>query len=101
VPGSGSSFVVVLPGTTELGQDSIEAVLERALADEELLLEEAAVLRAIRSAGRPVALETPARFRGARDRPLEPALPPVRLHAIDGALSRTDQAGPHAPPDPA
>ena len=100
VLGSGSSFVVVLPGTTQVGRDSIDAVLERALADEELLLEEAAVLRAIRSAGRPVALETPARDPATSaptsdDRLPDPARRPVRLRAIDGALSRT------VPPDPA
>ncbi len=109
VPGSGSSFVVVLPGTTQLGHASIDAILESALADEELLLEEAAVLRAIRSGSRPVVLETPAHAAGPIDAPQEPgrgsidATPgaveppprPVRLRSIDGALSRSD------PPDPA
>ncbi len=94
VPGSGSSFVVVLPGTTQLGPDSIGTVVERALADEELLLEEAAVLRAIRSAGRPVALETPRRGNAASDRSEDPIPRPVRLRAIDGALSRPDPPGP-------
>ena len=100
VPGSGSSFVVVLPGTTQFGQDPIEAVLERALADEEFLLEEAAVLRAIRSAGRPVALETPVhdpetQIQASDDRAPDRANRPVRLRAIEGALSRT------VPPDTA
>jgi hypothetical protein len=55
------------------------------------------VLRAIRSAGRPVALETPpADQSAASSRPEhEPTIRPVRLRAIDGALSRTD------PPNPA
>jgi signal transduction histidine kinase len=94
---SGSSFVLVLPGPAEGGDGLIESVLERALADEELLLEEAAVLRAIRSAGRPVALETPPADQTATSsRPeQEPTIRPVRLRAIDGALSRTD------PPNPA
>ncbi len=98
VPGSGSSFVLVLPGTTQLGHESIEAILERALADEELLLEEAAVLRAIRSGSRPIVLEPPVRDAEPVDPssgPAEPPPRPVRLRAIDGALSRSD------PPDPA
>jgi len=98
VPGSGSSFVLVLPGTTDLGHESIEAILERALADEELLLEEAAVLRAIRSGSRPMVLETPVHDVGPVEPspgPAEPPPRPVRLRAIDGALSRSD------PPDPA
>ncbi len=98
VPGSGSSFVVVLPGATQLGQDAIDTVLERALAEEELLLEEAAVLRAIRSAHRPVVLETPVRdtvsdLPSPAQRLPDPIERPVRLRAIDGALSRT------TPPD--
>jgi signal transduction histidine kinase len=94
---SGSSFVLVLPGPAEVGDGSIESVLDHALAEEELLLEEAAVLRAIRSAGRPVALETPPRDPSAEPGPSEPdpSIRPVRLRAIDGALSRTD------PPNPA
>jgi signal transduction histidine kinase len=96
VPGSGSSFVLILPGTTQLGDDSIGSVLERALAEEEVLLEEAAVLRAIRSAGRPVGLESRGPDRdpspaGPADRPIPQ---PVRLRAIDGALSRIDPADP-------
>jgi signal transduction histidine kinase len=94
---SGSSFVFVLPGPADVGDGMIDSVLERALADEEVLLEEAAVLRAIRSAGRPVALETPTHDHDApppTPEP-EPGTRPVRLRAIDGALSRTD------PPNPA
>ncbi len=103
VQGSGSSFVVILPGTTQLGDETIDSVLERALAEEEVLLEEAAVLRAIRSAGRPVGLESrgPDRDPTAAGRAERPARPgdrpiqqPVRLHAIDGALSRIDPADP-------
>ena len=94
---SGSSFVLVLPGPADVADGMIDSVLERALADEEVLLEEAAVLRAIRSAGRPVALEKPTHDDDApppSPEP-EPKTRPVRLRAIDGALSRTD------PPNPA
>ncbi len=97
VPGSGSSFVLVLPGTTQLGHEPIATILERALADEELLLEEAAVLRAIRSGGRPIVLEPPvhdAEPVEASPRSAEPPPRPVRLRAIDGALSRSEPADP-------
>ena len=93
VQDSGSSFVLVLPGPARVGESTIASVLERALAEEELLLEEAAVLRAIRSS-RPVALQAPPRSVAAVVDP-GPPLRPVRLRSIDGALSRTE------PPDPA
>ena len=95
VQDSGSSFVLILPGPAQVGDVTIDVVLDRALADEEVLLEEAAVLRAIRSAGRPIALESPARDPDAPPPEPVPAGQPVRLRAIDGALSRFD------PPDPA
>lgn len=94
VADSGSSFVLVLPGPAQIGDQSIATVLERALADEEVLLEEAAVLRAIRSSGRPVALETPVRDPDAPRLPEPEPVRAVRLRAIDGALSRTDPPGP-------
>jgi hypothetical protein len=52
VPGSGSSFVLALPGPTPARSDEVAAVISRALAAEEIRLEEAAVLRALRDAGR-------------------------------------------------
>lgn len=94
VPDSGSSFVLVLPGPGRISQGSIGAVLERALADEEVLLEEGSVLRAIRSSGRPVALTTPPRQPGKPQTSPGPSGIPVRLRSIDGALSRTEPAGP-------
>lgn len=94
VPDSGSSFVLVLPGPGQIGDETIGAVLERALADEEVLLEEGAVLRAIRSSGRPVGLITPPREPGKLPPPPEPGSIPVRLRSIEGALSRTDPPGP-------
>ena len=51
IPDSGSTFVLSLPGPTAVAPASIAACLERALADEELALEERAVLRAIRGPG--------------------------------------------------
>ena len=47
VPGSGSAFVLVLAGPAAVDQAAISATLERALASEEVGLEERAVLRAI------------------------------------------------------
>ncbi len=101
VPDSGSSFVLVLPGPAQVGDVTLGEVVERAVADEEVLLEEMAVLRAIRTSGRPVALQAPAREPDEAaaatdpDLPAEPGPGPVRLRAIDGALSRPE------PPSPA
>ena len=47
VPGSGSAFVLVLPGPTPVDGSAIRAALVRALADEEIGLEERIVRRAI------------------------------------------------------
>ena len=47
VPGSGSAFVLVLPGPATADAEVIEATLARTLAAEEAGLEERAVLRAI------------------------------------------------------
>ena len=51
VPGSGSSFVLVLPGPAHVDSDVVRAVLDRAAAAEEIRLEEVAVLRALQVAG--------------------------------------------------
>ena len=51
VPGSGSTFVLALPGPAGVAAVEIEATMERTLAGEELTLEERAVLRAIRHPG--------------------------------------------------
>jgi len=48
VPGSGSAFMLALPGPAVVPAAIVEAALVRALVDEELGLEERAVLRAIR-----------------------------------------------------
>jgi signal transduction histidine kinase len=47
VPGSGSAFVLVLPGPAATEPEVLEAALDRALVEEEVGLEERAVLRAI------------------------------------------------------
>jgi len=51
VPGSGSTFLLALPGPAGIGPGEVEATMGRMLADEELTLEEQAVLRAIRGPG--------------------------------------------------
>jgi signal transduction histidine kinase len=50
VPGSGSAFILVLPGPAPAAMPAIEAALDRALAAEEQGLEERAVLRALAGA---------------------------------------------------
>jgi hypothetical protein len=50
VPGSGSSFILALPGPTQVDRDILRVALVRAIASEEIRLEERAVLRAIRAA---------------------------------------------------
>jgi signal transduction histidine kinase len=47
VPGSGSTFVLALPGPAGGGSDAVEAALVKATTAEEVRLEERAVLRAI------------------------------------------------------
>jgi signal transduction histidine kinase len=74
VPGSGSAFVLVLPGPTTVGELAMAAALERAVAAEEQGLEERAVLRARPAASGEI---TPSRIRafpGLTQRP--------RLHRV-------------------
>ena len=52
VPDSGSSFVLALPGPADVDLDILRASLEAALNAEEIRLEEAAVIRAMRAAQR-------------------------------------------------
>jgi signal transduction histidine kinase len=51
VPGSGSSFVLVLPGPAPVGEATVATTLASALAEEEQHLDERAVLRALASEG--------------------------------------------------
>ena len=97
VPGSGSSFVLVLPGPVGTEPTAVASATSRAVADEEVRLEERAVLRAIAQTG-------PQERRTGRDRrdPRRPTLlrgrlgdaddrPPskTRLRAIDGSGGRS------------
>ena len=52
VQGSGSSFVLALPGPAPAAATTVEETLERALLAEEIGLEERAVVRAMQHAGR-------------------------------------------------
>jgi signal transduction histidine kinase len=53
VPGSGSAFILALPGPATVDTTIVRAAIGRALAAEEIGLEERAVLRAMAVAGRP------------------------------------------------
>jgi signal transduction histidine kinase len=77
VPGSGSSFVLALPGPTEVDEATVAASLRRTLDGEEIALEERMVRRAIAVADEAAASRYPgsaAARRGGRLR----ALPPLR-----------------------
>ena len=76
VPGSGSAFVLVLPGPTSVAAATVAAALERALATEEQGLEERAVLRAL--AASPELAANPERRASA-------------ARAFPGLASRTDR----------
>ncbi len=52
VPGSGSSFVLALPGPAPIDAVAVPDTLDRVLQAEEIALEERAVLRAMQGAGR-------------------------------------------------
>jgi len=103
VPGSGSSFVVVLPGPAGAAPEEVEAVVARVLPAEEQALEERAVVRALELAGRdlpallrPVPPASASAFDGGpaeMDVPARPALPAPtrrrpRLRALDGGVGR-------------
>lgn len=123
VPGSGSSFILALPGPTSVDGDVLGVALVRAIATEEIRLEERAVLRAIRASEfEPQLVPTPmAGHRSsagptlvtgplpADDEVEETPEPeseapsvgprsagsrPVRLHAIDGNVGRPDTPAP-------
>jgi signal transduction histidine kinase len=81
VPGSGSSFVLVLPGLTGADADRLQAGLADAIAAEEVRIEERAVLRAMAAGPRPrLVMPSPTGQRDATaSRPARP-----RLRAIDG-----------------
>src|SRR5205814_1743097 len=86
VPGSGSSFVLALPGPASVADGVLETIVERTLAAEEIALEERGLLRVLRRAPRtPVAApdgqatDEP----DPADGPTDDATDPIpRLHAI-------------------
>jgi signal transduction histidine kinase len=97
VPGSGSSFVLVLPGPAGAEPTAVASATTRAVADEEVRLEERAVLRAIASS--PSERRTGDRRAGGKQRPtllggrtgtdVRPATgSKAHLRAIDGTGGR-------------
>jgi signal transduction histidine kinase len=108
VPGSGSSFVLVLPGPGSPLAEPLEPSLETLVAAEELRLEERAVLRAMADAApRPRLVPGRERDRDAgaadddgddprRDGPSGPGAGGrrPRLRAIDGLAHRNPDAAP-------
>ena len=106
VPGSGSSFVLVLPGPVGAEPTAVASATSRSVADEEVRLEERAVLRAIanspsgernrgRDAGRMGSgtKQRPTLIRGRLNRPSgDDDRPPTgtkaRLRAIEGSGGR-------------
>ena len=124
VPGSGSSFVLALPAVATAEADVVTAALTRAVAIEEVRLEERAAIRTIRSDGHTGGTPSPRQLhgRGGRARTLRavegrgsqgdpdqaagladdhdqrpfrgPRSRPVRLRAIDGKGGRPDAPAP-------
>ena len=110
VSGSGSAFILALPGALPVDAAVIAETLDRALATEEIRLEERAVLRAIQGSGRIGGTMTPPRAlpihrradadgastsgeaSGVGPRPVEPrtAGRTVRFGVIDGSAGRPD-----------
>jgi signal transduction histidine kinase len=72
VPGSGSSFLLVLPGPAGADADVVAAAIDRGIATEEIGLEERAVIRALQAAGRPLPTRRPS-AEGAGD-PMAPEI---------------------------
>lgn len=99
VPGSGSSFVLVLPGPAGAEPNAVASAATRAVAQEEVRLEERAVLRAIATASspglEPVAVPRERRAPGSQGRRptlLRGSATPVSPSAEDEAGARTTRA---------
>jgi signal transduction histidine kinase len=91
VPGSGSAFVLVLPGPTGADAERVAAALEAMLNAEEVRLEERAVLRALAAGGGPRLVHTSASAATEAAAGDEPPRP--KLRALDGRATRnTDRA---------
>jgi hypothetical protein len=91
VPGSGSSFVLALPGPTGAESAQLRAGLAAAIAKEEVDLEERAVLRAMAAGPRPRLVSGPSR--GAAPSGIDGSSRP-RLRAIDGRAMRDGEDAP-------
>ncbi len=92
---SGSSFVLALPGPADVERAVLMSTLESALAAEEIRLEEAAVIRAMRQAGsdRPEAADPPSES----GQPGRVRTDPGRLTGrLTGPADR-ERAGPRSP----
>jgi K+-sensing histidine kinase KdpD len=99
VPGTGSSFVLVLPGPVGAARDEVAEGLAAALGDEEVRLEERAVLRAMAQAPRPrLVSPLPGDGQGRAIPQAVGVVPPApgraRLRSIDGRGSRDDTRSP-------
>jgi hypothetical protein len=111
VPGSGSSFVLVLPGPAGATEEDVARALERIVGREEVVLEERAVLRAITGPAAPVETvlrvgTSPGGGRGSRPALVAqselvgssasggPTDRRPRLRAIDGLASRRTDPSP-------
>jgi hypothetical protein len=99
VPGSGSTFVLALPGPAGAGAEAIEAVLAKAAAAEEVRLEERAVLRAIAASARAEPLVKLSRPKlvpdSAGSGPANGTTPRrARLRSIDGMAPRSQDRSP-------
>lgn len=83
VPGSGSSFVLALPAIGTAEADAVTAALTRAVAAEEVRLEERALIRTFRPNGRSAGTSGPRSLHGRNGRTRT-------LRAVDGRGSQTD-----------
>lgn len=96
VPDSGSSFVLALPGPTAVEDGAVAATLERIIADEEIALEERAVVRALRAAGRSPKMHDstaggPDRSSG-RDRPIAHGVAAARDSRSSSPIREVDRS---------
>jgi hypothetical protein len=90
VPGVGSSFVLVLQGPTGADLENVQAGLAETLHDEEMRLEERAVLRAMALGPRPrLVVATPSAEPPVAPSGTTPSGPRPQLRAIGGRSSST------------
>jgi signal transduction histidine kinase len=92
VPGSGSAFVLAMPGPTPVEGGTIVEALERTVAAEEIGLEERAVLRALQAGGRTV-LPHPSLVHRASEVPLDDGATAAPSRLTAGSARRPVEAG--------